>query len=285
MAATLFAMFAIVLTMCLVGPQAVMSSVCHGGNCRKATCADMPNARGVVLVTGDHGRVERLNCVPTQNWQRVISINPLSPGGCGGNLVSGTKSDRFGRQRTLCTRRIGSRGCAEITVNPSSAYRYVKGRITGFQYNTPDGFPWNFKSLTESYVDGVSITQVSPWNQRKHIYTYAVAFGEGLHGPHCPCNSYSTWNPQPQFFVGRNYTCAEFPRLNNLHLWHFDPQDHLFEGGYSCGPDGSRTGRAPEFEVDTGRSSTDPISLRLCMDNNYLDEDIGLDFGEIYVSA
>ena len=75
----------------------------------------------------------QLNCVPTQNWQRVISINPLSPGGCGGNLVSGTKSDRFGRQRTLCTRRIGSRGCAEITVNPSSAYRYVKGRITGFQ--------------------------------------------------------------------------------------------------------------------------------------------------------
>ena len=77
--------------------------------------------------------------------------------------------------KTMC----GGQGAGCISTTFSShgiEYSRVCGRITGYQYYTPDAFRnyiINGGPIDNVFVDGIALTHGSP---RKHIWTFATAF-------------------------------------------------------------------------------------------------------------
>ena len=72
----------------------------------------------------------------------------------------------------------------------SISYSQVCGRVTGYQYGSPDAIQprGEINNLNAAYIDGVSLTRGNP---RKHIWTFMAAlqkdvfYSNGVH--ECPC--------------------------------------------------------------------------------------------------
>uniref|UniRef100_A0A1X7USA6 Fibrinogen C-terminal domain-containing protein n=1 Tax=Amphimedon queenslandica TaxID=400682 RepID=A0A1X7USA6_AMPQE len=182
-----------------------------------------------------------------------------------------------------------SAGCVSVQF-PSNgiSYSQICGRVTGYQYGTPDavhsGFTPNHNNLNGDYVDGVSITQGSP---RKHVWTLIVGFTDQTNSDNiyynCPCSTGSTQHIQS--FVGNHYTCESGNPTTSIsaHLYTSDP---LWDGqGCSsheaacCDIPG-----IPWFHRDYGNATTtDYIELRVCGDEGTDNEDTPVSYYEIYV--
>ena len=82
-------------------------------------------------------------------------------------------------------------------------YNKVCGRVRGYQYGSPDGFPHYSLHIDNIYVDGVSITYGS--SPHKHVWTLGVGlFDYSACVQCCSCNNGSTGIIVPSV-VGNDY--------------------------------------------------------------------------------
>uniref|UniRef100_A0A1X7T0E6 Fibrinogen C-terminal domain-containing protein n=1 Tax=Amphimedon queenslandica TaxID=400682 RepID=A0A1X7T0E6_AMPQE len=93
------------------------------------------------------------------------------------NCPSGFRLYQSGGVRACGRPATSSGGCVSVQF-PSNgiSYSQVCGRVTGYQYNSPDAvnlvYGSNHNNLSSDYVDGVSITRGSP---RQHVWTLMAA--------------------------------------------------------------------------------------------------------------
>ena len=205
------------------------------------------------------------------------------------NCPSGFRLYQSGGVRA-CGRPVTSSGSCVSVEFPSNgmSYSQVCGRVTGYQYYTPDGVHnyhgSNHNNLNGDYVDGVSITRGSP---RQHVWTLIAGLHEGYINTHhentCPCSTGST--QQVQSFVGDHYFC-ESAITTDIWQQQLYTSDPLWDG-QSCGSTETACCNVPDipwFHRDYGNTTTtDYIELRVCGDEGTDNEDVPVSYYEIYV--
>ena len=161
------------------------------------------------------------------------------------------------------------------------SYREVCGRITGYQFASPDGFylPEYLRDIDNPYVDGVSITHGTP---RTHIWTLFAGVREYALG----CCTTSS----PPEFVGSNYFCDTGNPQNDVWRGRLFTEHPLWDGEAGC-PGNPRSCCAPHtgpwfYSQPTGAGDSpvgDDIEVRICGGESTSNEDTPLELVEIYV--
>ena len=185
----------------------------------------------------------------------------------------------------------GGPSCTSPLKFPTNGISYseVCGRVTGYQFNSPDAVATAHVPISEHndinsyYVDGVSITRGSP---RQHVRTFICGLLESYyHFGNCPCSNLPGGLQQIQSFVGSDYYC-ESGNPNNYWTQQLYTADPLWDG-QGCGPQEGGCCSAsdlPWFHRDYGtNTTTDYLELRVCGDQSTYDEDTPVSFYEIYV--
>ena len=223
-------------------------------------------------------------CDSADGWTRLAYLNMTDSTV---NCPSGLRLYQSGGVRA-CGRPVTSSGsCVSVQfLSHGISYSQVCGRVTGYQYSSPDAVDdargSNHDNLNSYYVDGVSITSGSP---RQHIWTLMAAnYEQFRNGPHvCPCATGSTQSVQS--FVGDHYFCESGIADTTYHeqlytsdpLW--DGQGCDFRETPCCNAPG-----IPWFHRDYGNTTTsDYIELRVCGDEGTDNEDNPISYYEIYV--
>ena len=216
------------------------------------------------------------------------------------NCPSGFRLYQSGGVRA-CGRAYNADASCQSVQFPSNgiSYSQVCGRVTGYQYASPDAVqhglwinPLNYvggtdpkhNNINKAYVDGVSITRGSP---RQHVWTLMGGLlGSGIANDgryNCPCSSGSLQSSYVQDFVKNNYFCesgatTSFTRtlLTADPLW--DGQGCGYLETACCSAPG-----LPWFYRNYTTTTTDYIELRVCGDQETDDEDTPVSFYEIYV--
>ena len=224
-------------------------------------------------------------CGSGGGWTRLAYLNMSN---ATVNCPSGFRLYQSGGVRA-CGRPVTSSGSCVSVEFPSNgiSYSQVCGRVTGYQYASPDavrdGNSSNHNNLNGDYVDGVSITRGSP---RQHVWTLmAGVFGNivGHLDYICPCANDST--QQAQSFVGDHYFC-ETAIVSGYYQQQLYTSDPLWDG-QGCGSTETACCNVPGipwFHRDYGNTTTtDYIELRVCGDEGTANEDTPVSYYEIYV--
>ena len=232
-------------------------------------------------------RLRPCNC-GGPGWTRVAYLNMTDPRQkCPQNwkLRTGSNIRGCGRLHTQAYNFCGS------VIFPANGviYSRVCGRVIGYQAGSPDAF-YNsvvagYSSIEQGYVDGISVTHGR--NPRKHIWTFAAAPSEAYSNLRwiCKCtNTRNVWPYEIPGFIGNNTFCdsgnkgqAAPPSI----ILEFDP---LWDGD-GCGKHSSccQENTPPWFCTSLPQPTSDDIELRLCLGDNFNDEDILVNLVEIYV--
>ena len=213
---------------------------------------------------------------------RVAHLNMTDPSSqCPvGFRVETANNTRF------CIRDTSSAGCRSMLFEPFGlTYSQVCGYVRGYSYFSPDAFHVygvrrSNEPLSGNYVDGVSITYGTP---PTHIWTYTAGPGEerATTGSNCPCIT-SPGNNAPPTYIGNDYYC-ESGTLYYQANWH--TSDPLWDGmqcGGDEGPCCNHTG-LPWFNKNTPTPTTATINVRLCLDEDTNNENIGIERLELFV--
>ena len=244
-----------------------------------------PNATsGYYNITHSNGSIvsvycdmEGSNCDGNGGWLRVAYINMTQldatcPQGLYNYIIGG---------KTLCDKSHSLGGGCSSTFFSVIGLNYTKvcGQVRGYQFGWPDAFYHGYsQNIDGYYVDGVSITHDS--NPRQHIWTYAVGHDESRTDEGaCPCSSSYT-TPS---YVGNDYYCESgTANVNANTLYGNDPlwdgqQCHYHETTCCTSP------MMPWFIKQLNQLTTDDIELRMCTNEEYLDEATPIDIVEIYI--
>ena len=185
--------------------------------------------------------------------------------------------------RRLCRNPNLAPGCYSTTFNTQGVkYRQVCGKVIGYQYYQTNAFGPSrvTPGITQTYVDGVSITHGSP---RQHVWTLAAAHDEALipNGHHaeytaCPCfNPSVTFNGVIPSFVGEDYYCETGSRNVAEQRYYFD--DPLWDGEGCEGENECCDRGGPWFCKQLPQPTQDDIEMRLCTNSVNSDEDVLLE--------
>ena len=211
-------------------------------------------------------------------WKLVGKLDMSDPfQKCPGSL------SKISSPRASCGKSTGA-SCNGFTVPASGvSYKTVCGRFRGYQIASTDGFAelGGQRSIEGPYVDGISITYGAP-GKRQHIFTYAAGFSESLgsNPSTCPCNG----GTAPPAYVGSDYYCESGNAEQNWQsrLYHEDP---LWDG-QQCGGQEGTCCNPPNlgwFCKKFSTSVTGDIEVRLCADESLANENLALEFFELYV--
>ena len=220
----------------------------------------------------------------TAGWMRVANVNMSTDPECPGNEFEIVED----AVRVCIRSSVSPLGGCDSTSFPLYGIDYGKvcGRVIGYQIGLGeafrDGIRFNF-NINLPYVDGVSLTYGSP---RNHIWSFASYSSEFFTA--CPCSSGSTETTPT--FVGENYFCesgaklffSEFDSTTALFsddaLWDGEDCDQVpqsVEGPCCDGP--------PWFYRNLDSLTNDDIELRLCSDEQRIDENVSFEIVELYV--
>lgn len=189
------------------------------------------------------------------------------------NCPSPLQLKTFGSNR-LCEK-SSEKSCVSITMSAGGqSYTKVRGKVTGYAFNSPDGFKTSGTSIDDLYVDGVSITHGSP---REHVWTYAAA---GSSNHRCPQNTDDESYRQPSF-VDSNYLCvrpADFigENVNTKDFYDVPLWTTLGNCAGDCPDDLT-------FCVTLTQATSDDLELRICTDESKANEDIYIKSFDFYV--
>ena len=232
-----------------------------------------------------------LECGGTKGgWMRIADIDTRRGDQCPSGLVKSS-------QHHSCKANNDAAGCySTIFDTLSTSYSEVCGKIIGYQKGSMDGFypsarangkfTTDYKPETMSrsldgvYVDGISVTLGSP---RKHVWTYAIGLtDDGDFPAHtCPCAKFP--GPDPPSFVHDHYYCESGTTgvFDSSKLYTEDP---LWDGAgcllqNSCCYQPSM----PWFYRNLPKAENGDIEVRICSDQNFIDEGVTVEQIELYV--
>ena len=217
--------------------------------------------------------MEGTNCGGEGGWTVVGHINVTDPSS---QCTAGFRVETA-NGKSFCIRDTNAGGCrAMIFETFGHAYSQVCGYIQGYAYYSPSAFDKGASVLlSDNYVDGISITTntTSP----THIWTYAAGNVEVNNNIYaCPCNTNSTATNNVPQYVGSDYYC-EAAVTSTEQVWYTN--DTLWDGMQCGGVEGpccNHTG-LPWFKKDLPSHTTAAISIRICLDMDTLDENIGIE--------
>ena len=215
-------------------------------------------------------------CYAEGGWKRLAYWNMADKNTrCPPQLIETNPGKR------LCIKSV-SRGCTSLLYKTyGTSYSQICGRIKGYAYFSPDAFGQHTgpKNIDSAYTDGVSITYGSP---RKHVWTYAAGLQEdaNFHGDSCPCGKVP--GNLPPSFVGANYYCESANRGGWERKWYL--HDPLWDGhGCPHGNNCCANEDQPWFCRNLPIGSKGDIEVRLCLNQDRSDEDIGLELLELLI--
>ena len=228
-------------------------------------------------IVDTNGRRRHVYCEMEQvcgssGWMRVAYLNMTDPSE---ECPRGFRLYNENGVRA-CGRPASSSGGCQSSVQFQSygvPYSEVCGRVTGYQYYSPDAFHAPSVGINSHYVDGVSLTHGSP---RKHIWTFVAGlqkntlYSDGTKA--CPCSPGST--QAPPAFVGNDYFCESgVPGHVQQQLYTSDP---LWDGE-GCGSLETVCCQAaglPWFHKRLSAPTNNNIEMRICASNVASSEDV-----------
>ena len=156
---------------------------------------------------------QNVKCGLSGNWRRIAYFDTTQGDSCPTGLRTVTNTTT---NQTACGRRNFAHGCTSLSFPSGGNYTNVCGRVRAYQYYNTIGFYsyiyQRHRTVTSSYVDGISITQN---NFRNHLWTYVAGRAETYYSviwnnydhTACPC-ARSTYQPSwIPTFLGNNYYC------------------------------------------------------------------------------
>ena len=187
----------------------------------------------------------------------------------------------------VCGRQTSnSGGCQSVKFPLYGNYSRVCGRVVGYQYRYPDAihssgiYGTGHDDINSYYADGVSLTHGSP---RRHIWTFMAGYSENSQTQtDCPCNSGTTQIVQS--LIGSDYFC-ESGNSNNKWLTKLYTADPLWDGN-GCGSREQTCCQAPGlpwFHKVLNSTTSDYLEMRVCADQETDDEDVPVNYYEIYI--
>ena len=242
-----------------------------------------PNSpSGFYQVIKTAGEVEYIYCHMTElcgsdgPWTRVAYLNMSNPSeecpeGFHEYNENGVRG--CGRQTSL----VGSCQSTKYQTH-NTVYTQVCGRVHGYRYYTPDGaYLSSARSIDTPYMDGISLTYGSP---RNHLWTFVSGARSPNSNYFCPCNPNS--NQLLPLYVGNDYYCEsglDTPgiKLSNDLLW--DGDDCWDQEQEGC----CQNSNLPWFHKTINQATSDDIELRVCCNQDTVDEDVPVNYYEIYV--
>ena len=210
----------------------------------------------------------------TGGWVRVAELDMTNDHQCPSGLR------QLNITRRTCAKIGDQSGCSSpdnFIINYNIQYSMICGRITAYQFSSPDAFHNN--TINSVYVDGVSLTH---GNSRQHIRTFASATDE-IEVDECPCldGDLRTGDPLPSF-VGNDYFCDTGSSDNDAVRFYGD--NPLWDGA-GCGPQSTccSFNNPPWFYKQLQRPTTDGNEMRVCRDEDATNEDIAIEAVDIYI--
>ncbi len=209
-----------------------------------------------------------------RGWMRVAHFDMTDPNQqCPSGFRLKTSPKR------VCAKTRGE-GCTSITFPAHSVqYSRVCGRMQAYQYASPDGIGAYYnsqeRSLDGAYVDGVSISHGQ--SPRKHIWTFAAKVKIDTLTNVCDCINH----PAP--YVGNDYFCDSGIYSDDDWAAVLYP-DPLWDGE-ECGPNRPccQFNSPPWFCKELPQPTIDDIEVRVCSDQELVDEDTPIELIELYI--
>lgn len=180
----------------------------------------------------------------------------------------------------LCGKNSDGPSCDSVKIpnRKDRSYQYVRGKLRGYQYGSPDAFYAStntHRTIDGPYVDGVSMTYGQ--HERKHIYTLASGwrrYGKDTRGT-CPETGYGFQQPE---FVGLNYICSSgnshqnwSPKLySDIPLWSRNYNYYSYDDYFY-------------FSVKLPKPTNEDIELRICTDQEKTNENVFLEVIDLYI--
>ena len=226
-------------------------------SCSIIQSSNPSSTSGYYFIKSDAGQLRSVYCLQNNcgsfsgGWMRVAQLNVQK---CPVNL----KSKTF-RGITTCVVNRDEAGCVEVRYSVLNVrYSKICGRIRAYTIGTLDGFngirqSFRDRSLTEEYLDGISVISSS----LKHVWSFAAG--------RCECSDSNKPSYVDKWTCDKSIGCRKGKLCNPL-LW----------SSQECGTQNSY------FNKDLP-DSTDDIIVRICRDQDRLDEDLGITTIELYV--
>ena len=164
--------------------------------------------------------------------------------------------------------------------------------MIGYQHGSNDAFfpslHGEIPGLEGPYIDGVSLTHGAT-GSRQHIWSFVAAYYESDPSYEniivCPCtNTNFNWPYQVHSFVGNNYFCDTGNPGPGGSTTASYPDDPLWDGE-GCGPTSTccEFNTPPWFCTTLPQPTTDDIEVRMCLNEPIDNEDLRVEFFDIYV--
>lgn len=220
-------------------------------------------------------------CGGTGGWRRAVYLDMTDPSTY---CPSGWNTTNYNIMRACSRATNGWRTCDSVFFPVGGgSYSQVCGMIRAYQWGMSDAFVgyryYGQRTINGVYFNGVAVLHGDP---RQHIWTFAAG---AMGSSSCPCDNN---NPIP--FVGTDYFCEPgyvWPgfRDDDLEL-RFHPNNTLWDGecqtatSSCCSP---YTTPPPYFTKTLGNSTTNDLELRMCLNDPEFNEDILVEFIEMYV--
>ena len=125
--------------------------------------------------------------------------------------------------KVVCRSGNDAIGCHSVIFTTYNiTFNKICGQVNGYQKGSPDQFhstKYNTKSISDHYVDGLSITLGIP---HKHVWTYAVGLSDDYHYPVYNCHCAAIPGPDPPDFVDDHHyyesgNTGTFLQMNTTH--------------------------------------------------------------------
>ena len=222
-------------------------------------------------------------CNSEGGWTRIAYLNMSdSTEEC----PPGFKLYQSGGVRACGRQSSSSRSCQSVKFPSYGNYSQVCGRVVGYQYGSPDAVSRinhhgiGHDNINSYYVDGISLTHGFP---RQHIWTFMAGNSEKTNSHYdCPCTNGSTQTVQS--FIGNDYYCESGnpDTYWQVKLYTADP---LWDkkGCSTIEQSCCQVTGLPWFHKIIQCPTTDYIEMRVCGDEGTDNEDVPVNYYEIYI--
>ena len=243
------------------------------------------------IIADNHSHIHHVYCqmeniCGSGGWMRVAYLNMSdSTEECppGFRLYQSEGVRACGRQST------SSGSCQSVKFpSYSISYSQVCGRVVGYQYGSPDAIDMlhgtgltSHNDINSYYVDGISLTCGFP---RQHIWTLIAGNSDNAQYStvNCPCTNGTTQTVQS--FIGNDYFCESGnpDTYWQVKLYTADP---LWDkkGCSTIERSCCQVTGLPWFHKIIQSPKNDYIELRVCGDEGTDNEDVLVNYYEVYV--